>query len=99
MNRAPVALARKDPVPRPRHEQLAGTSWNSMLQPPRSSPGQPQAWEGNIRTWRDDWAEQLSLELGPETNEAMWDGTPVDYDAAVGVLADGEGIAMRSRRD
>jgi hypothetical protein len=70
-----------------------------MLQRPRSLPGQPQAWEGNIRTWRADWAEKISLDLGPETNEPMWDGTPVDYYSAVGVLADGEGIAMRSSRD
>jgi hypothetical protein len=37
-----------------------------------------QAWEGQIRGWLEEWAEKHSLELGPETNEPMWDGTPVD---------------------
>ena len=52
---------------------------------------QSQAWEGNIRTWLEEWAEKHSLDLGPETNEPMWDGTPVDYDLAVGLLAAGGG--------
>ena len=52
---------------------------------------QPQAWEGNIQTWLEEWADKHSLDLGPETNEPMWDGTPVDYDWAVGLLAGGDG--------
>jgi hypothetical protein len=52
---------------------------------------QPQAWEGNIQTWLEEWADQHSLDLGPDTNEPLWDGTPVDYDWAVGLLAGGGG--------
>jgi hypothetical protein len=50
---------------------------------------QSQAWEGNIQTWLEEWADKHSLDLGPDTNEPMWDGTPVDYDLAVGLLAGG----------
>jgi hypothetical protein len=50
---------------------------------------QARAWEGNIRAWLEEWAEKHSLALGPETNEPMWDGSPVDYDWAVGLLAGG----------
>lgn len=48
-----------------------------------------QAWEGSIRAWLEEWAAKHSLDLGPETNEPMWDGTPVDYDLTVGLLAAG----------
>jgi hypothetical protein len=50
---------------------------------------QMQAWEGKIQTWLAEWAERHSLQLGPETNAPMWDGTPVDYDWVVGLLASG----------
>lgn len=50
-----------------------------------------EPWEGNIRTWLEEWAEKHSLDLGPETNEPMWDGTPVDYEWTVGLLAGGGG--------
>jgi len=46
--------------------------------------------EGNIRSWLEEWAEQHSLDLGPDTNEPMWDGTPVDYEWTVGLLAGGD---------
>ena len=52
---------------------------------------QSQAWEGNIRAWLEEWADKHSLDIGPETNEPMWDGTPVDYDLTVGLLAGGDG--------
>lgn len=49
----------------------------------------PQAWTGNILTWLQEWADEHSLDLGPDANEPLWDGTRPDYDMAVGALLAG----------
>ena len=53
---------------------------NSMAAPT------PSAWEGNILTWLQEWADKHGLDLGPDANEPLWDGTRPDYDVAVGTL-------------
>jgi hypothetical protein len=49
----------------------------------------PQAWTGNILTWLQEWADEHGLDLGPDANEPLWDGTRPDYDMAVGALLAG----------
>jgi hypothetical protein len=47
-----------------------------------------QAWTGDILAWLQEWSEEHGLDLGPDANEPMWDGTRPDYDWAVaGLLA------------
>jgi len=41
---------------------------------------------GDIVTWLDEWAAREGVELGPETNMPLWDGSTPDYNAAVGSL-------------
>jgi len=48
-----------------------------------------QSWTGNILTWLQEWADEHGLDLGPDANEPMWDGTRPDYDLAVGGLLAG----------
>ena len=39
-------------------------------------------------TWLQEWADERSLDLGPDANLPLWDGTRPDYDVAVaGLLA------------
>jgi Domain of unknown function (DUF222) len=49
----------------------------------------PQAWTGNILTWLQEWSDEHGLDLGPDANEPLWDGTRPDYDMAVGGLLAG----------
>jgi hypothetical protein len=35
------------------------------------------------------WSDERDLDLGPEVNEPLWDGTRPDYDWAISCLADG----------
>jgi hypothetical protein len=47
-----------------------------------------EEWHGKIETLLEEWAEAHGLELGPETNEPLWDGSPLDYgDAVSGLMA------------
>jgi hypothetical protein len=47
-----------------------------------------RAWTGDILAWLQEWSEEHGLDLGPDANEPMWDGTRPDYDLAVaGLLA------------
>ena len=46
----------------------------------------PRAWVGNILTWLQEWADEHGLDLGPDANEPLWDGTRPDYDYAVSTL-------------
>jgi hypothetical protein len=49
-----------------------------------------QAWDGQILTWLREWADEHQVDLGPDSNEPLWDGTRPDYDVAVsGLLAMG----------
>jgi hypothetical protein len=36
--------------------------------------------------WLQEWAEHRGLDLGPDANLPLWDGTRPDYDLAVGAL-------------
>ncbi len=48
----------------------------------------PREWAGDILTWLAEWADDRGLDLGPDTNLPLWDGTRPDYDLAVsGLLA------------
>jgi len=48
----------------------------------------PRAWADDILTWLAEWADDHGLDLGPDTNLPLWDGTRPDYDLAVsGLLA------------
>jgi hypothetical protein len=46
----------------------------------------PRAWVGNVLTWLREWADDHELDLGPDANEPLWDGTRLDYDHAVSAL-------------
>ena len=48
-----------------------------------------QAWTGDIMTWLREWADERGVDLGPDANEPLWDGTRPDYDAAVAGLCGG----------
>jgi hypothetical protein len=41
---------------------------------------------GDILTWLQEWADEQGLDLGPDVNEPLWDGTRPDYDYAVSAL-------------
>jgi hypothetical protein len=45
-----------------------------------------QAWQGEILTWLQEWSDDHGLDLGPDGNLPLWDGTRPDYDLAVGAL-------------
>jgi hypothetical protein len=40
-------------------------------------------------TWLQEWAEERGLDLGPDSNQPLWDGTRPDYDCAVRCLMAG----------
>lgn len=44
--------------------------------------------EGTL-TWLQEWAEERGLDLGPDANLPLWDGTRPDYDLAVAGLMAG----------
>jgi hypothetical protein len=44
---------------------------------------------GDTLAWLQDWASERGLDLGPDANLPLWDGTRPDYDVAVaGLLAE-----------
>jgi hypothetical protein len=46
------------------------------------------AVSGDTLAWLQDWADERGLDLGPDANLPLWDGTRPDYDVAVaGLLA------------
>jgi hypothetical protein len=48
----------------------------------------PTAVNDDPLTWLQEWANERGLDLGPDANEPLWDGTRPDYDLAVaGLLA------------
>jgi hypothetical protein len=50
-------------------------------------PAQP--WVDDILRWLQEWSTEHGLDLGPDSNLPLWDGTRPDYDLAVaGLLAD-----------
>jgi hypothetical protein len=45
---------------------------------------------GDTLAWLQDWAVERGLDLGPDANMPLWDGSRLDYDLAVsGLLANG----------
>jgi hypothetical protein len=47
-----------------------------------------RAVTGDTLAWLQEWAEERGLDLGPDANLPLWDGTRPDYDLAVaGLLA------------
>jgi hypothetical protein len=48
-----------------------------------------EAWHGKIETMIEEWEAAHGLEIGPETNEPLWDGSRLDYDYAVSGLMAG----------
>jgi hypothetical protein len=50
----------------------------------------PSEWVDDILTWLREWSDEHGLDLGPDANLPLWDGTRPDYDLAVsGLLAAG----------
>ena len=45
-----------------------------------------EAWHGKIETLIEEWEAAHGLEIGPDTNEPLWDGSRLDYDYAVSAL-------------
>jgi len=41
---------------------------------------------GDTLTWLREWADERGLDLGPDANLPLWDGTRPDYDLAVAGL-------------
>jgi hypothetical protein len=39
-----------------------------------------------------EWAEDRGLDLGPDANQPLWDGTRPDYDWAVAALVSDAGV-------
>jgi len=57
-------------------------------------PAEPsREWVDNVLTWLREWAEEHALDLGPDTNMPVWDGSKPDYDWAVGALVAGASSA------
>jgi hypothetical protein len=54
-------------------------------------PSEPhREWVENILSLLGEWADEHELDLGPDANMPLWDGTRPDYDLAVsGLLAAG----------
>ncbi len=52
-------------------------------------PAPSREWTENILTLLREWEDAHGLDLGPDANEPLWDGTRPDYDWAVGTLAAG----------
>jgi hypothetical protein len=50
----------------------------------------PLAITGDPLTWLQEWADERGLDLGPDANDPLWDGTRPDYDLAVAGLLAGE---------
>ena len=50
-----------------------------------------EEWHGEVETLVREWDEGHGLEIGPETNEPLWDGAALDYDVAV------SGLVARSK--
>jgi hypothetical protein len=46
----------------------------------------PPAVTGDTLTWLQEWANDRGLDLGPDANLPLWDGTRPDYDVAVAGL-------------
>ena len=44
---------------------------------------------GDTLTWLREWADERGLDLGPDANLPLWDGTRPDYDVAVARLLAG----------
>jgi hypothetical protein len=47
------------------------------------------AIDGDPLTWLQEWADERGLDLGPDANLPLWDGTRPDYDLAVAGLLRG----------
>ena len=45
-----------------------------------------EAWHGKIETLIEEWEAAHGLDIGPEANEPLWDGSRLDYDYAVSAL-------------
>ncbi len=45
-------------------------------------------WEraDNVLAWLSEWADERNLDLGPDVNMPLWDGTKPDYELAVSAL-------------
>jgi hypothetical protein len=50
------------------------------------APAPARAATEDTLTWLQEWAEARGLDLGPDANEPLWDGTRPDYDWAVAGL-------------
>jgi hypothetical protein len=46
----------------------------------------PREHVGNVLVWLREWAEENTLDIGPDVNLPQGDGTTPDYDLAVGGL-------------
>jgi hypothetical protein len=49
-------------------------------------PAEPRQWERDILTWLREWADEHDVNIGPDSNLPVWDGTRPDYDWAVAAL-------------
>jgi hypothetical protein len=47
---------------------------------------EPRPWDQDILTWLREWADEHDVNVGPDSNLPVWDGTRPDYDWAVAAL-------------
>ncbi len=53
----------------------------------------PREHVDDAHAWLAEWAVDRGLDLGPDSNEPLWDGTQLDYDYAVSALLAAAGAA------
>ncbi len=53
----------------------------------------PRERVDDAHAWLAEWAVDRGLDLGPDSNEPLWDGTQLDYDYAVSALLAAAGAA------
>lgn len=70
-------------------ERNGDGDWRFVAPDGRALPAQPpRNVSGDTLAWLQDWAVERGLDLGPDANLPLWDGTRPDYDLAVaGLLA------------
>jgi hypothetical protein len=74
----------------------AGADGVFLFHPPAGEPlahNPPTARVDDIPAWLREWADERNLDLGPEANAPLWDGTVPNYDLAVSGLLEA-GVIM-----
>jgi hypothetical protein len=63
--------------------------WRFVAPNGRAMAAPHPALAGDTLTWLREWADDRNVDLGPDANMPLWDGTRPDYDLAVAGLLTG----------